>query len=261
MESIVIKKSFMEKFSIEEQLFLETQHQQGWKLNSKKPRHYVFERTLPQEYVYECFSLNEKDSEKAKDILKFFTDNEWEMVLNNNDEFFDFNLYYYRKLRTKADKDHPLSNSLKIQKIEKSYRKQIIYMLINLFALLFCFYCLNTSIIIKVTPIVVYSLIFFQSFLRNKSLIATLKYHPIADKFSRINYLRKEIKMEKIYIFLIFLYLVFLSFCSLSIKQYRFDFSLLIIALSFVLVILLINFILSIKLYKSIVTTLKNYNN
>lgn len=104
MKNKKIKKRFELSDYLEEEKFLEEQHQNGWKmLDLKLPfSNYIFEKCEPENYVYQLdFKPEEKDLEE---YLQLFKDCGWEYFYKYG------SWYYFRKLKSEIEEENMIFN-------------------------------------------------------------------------------------------------------------------------------------------------------
>lgn len=121
MQTKVIKEFFTIADFLEEEKFLEKQHQEGWKLLKLDGlTKYVFEECPKEEYVYQLDFIEEKKDEAA--YIQMFQDYGWEYVMKFR------NWYYFRKVKTSVSSDNHIFSDMesKVKMIHKVYRRNLI---------------------------------------------------------------------------------------------------------------------------------------
>ncbi|MDF2543833.1 MAG: hypothetical protein K0S47_3551 [Herbinix sp.] len=100
METKIVKKRFFLADYEEEQIFLQEQHKNGWKLLKSKGNLYTFEKCRTEDYIYQLdFNLNNKDEEA---YIQIFVDCGWEFIQKMGQ------WYYFRKLRSEVDGENTI---------------------------------------------------------------------------------------------------------------------------------------------------------
>ncbi|MBJ8325826.1 DUF2812 domain-containing protein [Streptococcus pacificus] len=113
---------------LEEESFLEQQHQNGWRfVDIKGLNTYVFEETAPEDYVYQLDILEQTSDEE--DYIAMCQDYGWEYVFKYN------NWYYFRKPKKDNDGDLTLfsDTTSKLNRAKKSIKFPTIYGIVLLF--------------------------------------------------------------------------------------------------------------------------------
>lgn len=125
METKVLKRFFGLSDFLEEQMFLEEQHQSGWKfLKFEAPHKYTFEKCEVNEYIYRLDYNEDIQDEEA--YLLIFADCGWEYIMKHQA------WYYFRKEKSLLnDRDNEIfsDNESKIAMIKKVMWKQIMLLI------------------------------------------------------------------------------------------------------------------------------------
>lgn len=96
MEQKRMHKFFALPDFIEEEQFLMEQHKKGWKfIKFNSLSKYTFEKTEPEEYIYQLDYKEEGDDEDS--YIQLFVDCGWEYLMNTNQ------FYYFRKKKDGAE--------------------------------------------------------------------------------------------------------------------------------------------------------------